>query len=110
MNSGAWVDVFAADALEEEVPEEAWAGEHYLALYRVGDRVYATAGMCSHAEAKLRDGYVDGDVIECPLHQARFHIPTGRVLCLPATRDIAVYPVEIRDGRVFVQLPPKTKD
>ncbi len=105
MTVEAWVDVFAADALEDEVPEDVQAGDHYLALFRVGDRVYATSGLCSHAEAKLCDGYVEGEVVECPLHQARFHIPTGRALSLPATKDIAIYRVEIREGRVLVLLP-----
>lgn len=106
MNEGNWIDVFAAEDLEEELPEEVQAGVHYLALFRIGERVYATSGLCSHAEAKLCDGFVDGETVECPLHQARFHIPTGRVLSAPADQDIAVYPTEIRDGRVYVFLPP----
>jgi len=103
--AGTWVDVFALADLEEESPEGVRVVGHYLALFRIGDRVYATDGYCSHAEADLCNGYVEDDEVECPLHQARFHIPTGRVLCAPANRDIAVYPVEIRDGRICVCLP-----
>jgi len=105
MSEGVWVDVMALDDLEEELPEGVDIGRHYIALFRIGDSVYATAGYCSHAQAKLCDGYVEDDEVECPLHQARFHIPTGRVLSAPANEDIAVYPVETRDGRIFVRVP-----
>lgn len=104
MIESQWVDVFAFDELEEDIPQGVFAGEHYVVLFRIGDAVYATAGFCTHEVADLCDGYVEGDIIECPLHQARFHIPTGKVLCAPADTDLAVYATENRDGRVFVQL------
>ncbi len=108
MSEGSWFEVMALDDLEEELPEGREVAGVYLAFYRIGDRAYATAGYCSHAKAKLCDGYVEDDEVECPLHQARFHIPTGKVLCAPANQDIAVYPVEIREGRVFVRLAKKS--
>ena len=103
-SSGDWVDVCGFDALEEEIPEGIRIRGNYIALFRIGDAVYATSGFCTHAQADLCNGYVEGDVVECPLHQARFHIPTGRVLSEPADRDIEVFPTEIRDGRVLVRL------
>ncbi|HEX7073300.1 MAG TPA: non-heme iron oxygenase ferredoxin subunit [Hyphomicrobiaceae bacterium] len=105
MSADGWFDVFAYDELEQDVPEGVRVDGHYLALFRIGDGVYATSGTCSHAEADLCKGYVEGDTIECPLHQARFHIPTGKVLCEPAEVGIPVYPAEVRNGRVFVRLP-----
>jgi naphthalene 1,2-dioxygenase system ferredoxin subunit len=43
-----------------------------------------------------------GYEIECPLHQGRFDVRTGKGLCSPITKDIATYPVKIEDGHVFV--------
>lgn len=105
MTSDNWVDVFAFDELEKDIPQGVFAEEHYIVLFRIGDAVHATAGFCTHEVADLCDGYVEDDIIECPLHQARFHIPTGKVLCEPADKDLAVYATENRDGRVFVRLP-----
>jgi apoptosis-inducing factor 3 len=58
-----------------------------IALYRLGDAIYATDGMCTHATGLLADGWVEDGAVECPLHQARFDIRTGKALCAPATED-----------------------
>jgi nitrite reductase/ring-hydroxylating ferredoxin subunit len=76
-----------------------------LALYRLDGRVYATNDVCSHEFALLSEGYVDGDCIECPLHQALFHIPTGAVRSAPAVDAIATYPAKEEGEEVLVQLP-----
>ena len=99
-----WVDAMACEDVEGDFPEAITLHGRYLAIYRCGERFYATAGRCTHEGAKLCDGYLEGEVIECPLHQARFNIVTGDVLSPPATERLAVYPVQVRDGRIFVQL------
>ena len=76
-----------------------------VALFRVGDGVHAIADRCSHAEASLSEGEVLDYEVECPRHGAAFDITTGRALTLPATRPVAVFATEIRDGNVFVEIP-----
>jgi nitrite reductase/ring-hydroxylating ferredoxin subunit len=99
-----WISVAKSD----EVPPGGTlavdvAGEP-LCLYNLAGRIYATHDMCTHEEASLAEGYVEGDCIECPLHQARFHIPTGAVRSPPATQELRVYPVQIDgDDNVLVQ-------
>ena len=63
-----------------------------------------SADICSHAYAHLSDGYVDGDTVECPLHQGLFHIPTGKAMAPPVTQDIATYPVRIQGDDVLIDL------
>ncbi len=75
-----------------------------VALYRLGDEVYATHGICTHALAFLADGYVEDGKIECPLHQGLFDIRTGKALCAPLTKDIQTFAVKVEDGAVFVDL------
>ena len=103
MADGTWHDVFDYAALEEGIPECVAVNGVRIALFKVKATVYATSAICSHAEANLCDGYVEDDIVECPIHQARFHIPTGRVLSEPATTDIGTYPVDVRDRRIFVR-------
>src|SRR5207237_10621171 len=74
-----WVTV----ASLPEVPEGGTlvvdvAGEA-VCLYNLRGRIFATQNECTHAEASLAEGDIKGDCIECPLHQAMFHIPTGKV-------------------------------
>jgi 3-phenylpropionate/trans-cinnamate dioxygenase ferredoxin subunit len=79
-------------------------GETAVALFRVGEGVHAIADRCSHAEASLSEGEVFGDEVECPRHGAAFDLTTGKALTLPATKPVAVYATEVRDGNVFIDI------
>jgi 3-phenylpropionate/trans-cinnamate dioxygenase ferredoxin subunit len=65
---------------------------------------YAIYDECSHAEVPLSEGEVDGCTVECWLHGSRFDLRTGQPTGLPATEPVPVYPVEVRDGDVYVSL------
>jgi naphthalene 1,2-dioxygenase system ferredoxin subunit len=52
----------------------------------------------------LCDGFLDGHEIECPLHQGKFDVRTGRAMCEPLTKDIETYPVELRGDDVYVEV------
>jgi naphthalene 1,2-dioxygenase system ferredoxin subunit len=75
-----------------------------LALYTVGDEVFATDNLCTHGHARLCDGFLEGHEIECPLHQGKFDVRTGAPTCAPATDAIRSYPVKIEGGRVWLAL------
>lgn len=77
-----------------------------VALVRDGqDVVRAVNDTCSHANVSLSEGDVEGCTIECWLHGSRFDLNTGEPTGPPATAPIAVYPVRIQDGDVFVAVP-----
>ena len=67
---------------------------------------YAVHDECSHAAVALSEGEVDGHAVECWMHGARFDLRTGVPANLPATKPIAVYAVEVRDGDVYVSPGP----
>lgn len=78
-----------------------------VAIVRGGDGVvYAIRDECSHASVALSEGEVDGCTLECWLHGSRFDLRTGAPTGLPATVAVPVYPVEVRDGHVFMSLEP----
>ena len=79
-------------------------GAEFIAIFRIDGRFYATSDSCTHEEASLCDGFVEGDTIECPMHQATFHIPTGRALREPAKTDLRTFPVRVVDAAVEVQV------
>ena len=81
------------------------AGEP-VCLYNLDGALYATHDMCTHEEASLADGFIDGDCIECPLHQALFHIPSGEVRSAPATSPLRVYPVKLVGADILVRAAP----
>ena len=70
------------------------------------DNFYAVHDACSHAEVALSEGEVSGCSLECWLHGSRFDLRTGEPSGPPATEPVPVYPVEIRDGDIYVSLTP----
>ena len=70
------------------------------------DNFYAVYDECSHAAVPLSEGEIDGCTLECWLHGSRFDLRTGQPSGLPATEPVPVYPVEIRDGDVYIDLNP----
>lgn len=75
-----------------------------IALYDVDGSVFATDNICTHAYARLSDGWLDGELIECPLHAARFDVRNGKVLDPPATEDLKTYPVRVVDDEIQIKL------
>ena len=75
-----------------------------VALYRLANEVFATAGICTHAMALLSDGFVEDGNIECPLHQGQFDIRSGKALCAPATEDLRTYAVKLDGDEVLIDM------
>jgi len=74
-----------------------------IAVFNVEGQFYAIADTCTHEEASLSEGYVDEDIVECPKHGAMFHIPTGEVRSLPATRSVPTFPTVVENGDLYVE-------
>ncbi|QRG05948.1 FAD-dependent oxidoreductase [Xanthobacter dioxanivorans] len=100
----AWRKVARFDALRDGGVTGVEVEGVPVALFRMGEAVHATHGICTHALAFLKDGYVEDGTIECPLHQGVFDIRTGRALCAPLTKDLATYAARVEAGEVFVDL------
>jgi naphthalene 1,2-dioxygenase system ferredoxin subunit len=99
-----WVRAVArAELAEGEVIGVEIAGRS-IAIYECGGSLYATDNICTHAYARLSDGWLDGNAIECPLHAARFDIRTGAVLDPPATVDLKTYPVRVVGDAIEIEL------
>lgn len=99
-----WVRVAdEKDIVEGEPFASEWNGEA-IAVYRYEGELYAIGDICTHEHVRLSGGWLEGDRIECPLHQSCFEIRTGRVIegCI-ATADVPVYGVKVEEGGVFVR-------
>ena len=104
MSTSSWVDALSADDLPvDDVKGIAVAGRD-IAVYTVDGEVYATDNLCTHGRARLCDGFLDGHLIECPLHQGQFDVRDGQPACAPVTEALRSYPVRIEGRRVLVQL------
>ena len=67
---------------------------------------HAVYDECSHQQVELSQGELDGCTVECLLHSSRFDLRTGEPTGPPAVEPVPVYPVEVRDGDIYVSLVP----
>jgi naphthalene 1,2-dioxygenase system ferredoxin subunit len=102
-DEAGWVRAASRGDLAEGEPLGAEVAGRSIALYDIDGNLFATDNICTHAYARLSDGWLDGEVIECPLHAARFDVRTGKVLDPPATEDLKTYPVRVVDGEIQVK-------
>jgi 3-phenylpropionate/trans-cinnamate dioxygenase ferredoxin subunit len=96
-----------ACALTEIPVDEALAvtvGSRDVAIARHEDEVFALQDLCSHANVSLSEGEVADCTIECWLHGSTFDLRTGKPTTFPATEPVATFPVELRDGDVYVDV------
>ena len=99
-----WTDVAAEADLFEGAGIAVTPAGHDIAVFKLDDGVYAIDNLCSHGNAKLCDGFVDGHHVECPFHQALFDVRDGSVGCGPATEPVKSWPVKIEGCRVWLNL------
>ncbi len=98
-----WKKVCSLDELREGEPLGVEIDAKRIGLFLVNGQCHAIGDICPHEYALLSDGYQEQGVVECPLHQARFEIATGKCLGLPAERDVPVFEVSVEGGDVLVK-------
>ncbi|WP_245480889.1 non-heme iron oxygenase ferredoxin subunit [Mesorhizobium sp. M1E.F.Ca.ET.041.01.1.1] len=100
-----WLIVCALSDLQEDTVTPVEIEDNRIAIYLIDSKVYATDNVCSHAFALLSDGWLEGTLIECPLHGAQFEITSGEVVQGPADCPITVFKTKVENGQVLVRLP-----
>jgi len=66
--------------------------------------LFALDDTCTHQDASLADGWVEGCEVECPLHASRFDLRTGAVDAPPAKRPVRSHQVVVEDDVIYVEL------
>jgi 3-phenylpropionate/trans-cinnamate dioxygenase ferredoxin subunit len=100
-----WIGACRVDAIEaEDVIRFDHAGRTFAIYRSPDDAYYATDGLCTHEQVHLADGFVMGNIIECPMHNGRFDYRTGEAKGAPACVNLRTYRVKVESGTVFVDL------
>lgn len=102
--SNGFTEAAREQDLEEGRPHCIEVGSKQLLLVKVRGTYYALDNLCSHAGGSLCEGSLDGEVIECPLHGSRFDVKNGNVVQGPAEQPQKTYPIQVRDGAIFVKM------
>ncbi|MBW0449648.1 non-heme iron oxygenase ferredoxin subunit [bacterium M00.F.Ca.ET.228.01.1.1] len=99
-----WHTIGTLDDFAEGEPAAVIAGDRQVAVFRLGDEVFALNDLCSHGHARLSDGFVEDGCVECPLHQGLIDIRSGAPRCAPITEPVRAFPVRIVDSRVEIHV------
>ena len=99
----AYVKVANADDLQPGQAKLVTAGDQQVALFNVGGTCYAIADTCTHRGGPLSEGTLEGDVVTCPWHGARFCVADGQVQGPPAHESVTSYPVRVTDGSIEIE-------
>ena len=99
-----WTDLIAVADLAPSWVTRVDLGARALAVYDTPTGVYVSLALCTHGGANLCDGYMDGHLIECPLHQGAFDVRSGAPIGAPVTRPMKTFPARVEQGRVQIKL------
>lgn len=99
-----WCHVMGPEGLDEGRVMTVSAGEHTLALTRCDGRYGALDNRCPHQGGPLGEGSIENGLLRCPWHGFDYDPLTGESPGNHGDRA-TVYPVEVRDDGVWVQVP-----
>jgi nitrite reductase/ring-hydroxylating ferredoxin subunit len=77
-----------------------------IAICHVNGELYAIKDECTHMEYPLSSGTLDGEVITCAWHGAKFNVRTGEVLSMPAVVPVETYQLKIEREDIYVLIEP----
>ncbi len=95
------IAVCRADALAEGEAIRVHA-DVPVAIFRSGGQLYAVDDTCTHQDASLTDGYLEGCFVECPLHASTFDLRTGAPSGPPAKVALRTHTVSVQDEMIFL--------
>jgi 3-phenylpropionate/trans-cinnamate dioxygenase ferredoxin subunit len=101
---GSWTRVASAADCPPGGLKGVMAGDTPVVLANVDGTICALRDECSHEAYPLSDGELDGSDVVCAYHGARFDACSGARKALPAVLPVQSYPVEVRDGDVYVDV------
>jgi len=106
---------FVKAAETAEVPvgkmKKVELGGKEILIANVDGKYYAIADMCTHRLGDLSMGTLEGKVVTCPLHGAKFDVTTGKVIQGPKmllfrgkTPDEPAFEVKLEGKNVMVKI------
>ena len=96
--------ISVAEVSELAPGEMKWvmANGQRLLLANVAGTFHAISDQCGHERASLSAGRLEGHIVRCPRHFARFDVRTGQLISGPLSSDVLVYSLKVEDGTVYV--------
>lgn len=97
-----WVRVATLEECPPGSLRPVMVGSDPVVLANVDGTVHAVRDRCTHEEFPLSDGDLEGNILVCPYHGARYDVCSGAARGLPAVKPVKSYPVEIREDGIYI--------
>jgi len=82
-----------------------------ILIANVNGKYYAVDNMCTHFGGNLSEGVLEGNVVTCPNHRAKFDVTTGKVASAPAEalgrpdiEDLQTHLAKVEDQYIMVRI------
>lgn len=98
----SWTNILAVVDLEKKWVTRVDFGSRKLAVYDTPSGIFTSMALCNHGGVDLCDGYFDGHIIECPLHQGAFDVRDGSPVGAPATQPMLTFETRVHDGMIQI--------
>ena len=97
------VKLFLASELEvNEIRQVELDAREPIAIYNLDGEYFATDDTCTHGNASMAEGDIDGGEVYCPFHMGAFDIRTGEATVAPCSIPLKTYEIVIEDGYLFI--------
>jgi len=105
-----WVEVknFSHTSLDNKRIQEVEVAGKKIVLVKTDNNIFAVDARCPHAGGHLCDGFVEGDLIICPLHRYGFNLSTGKNVD-PYESGIGAYKTKIEGEKLLVGFKNKSR-
>jgi nitrite reductase/ring-hydroxylating ferredoxin subunit len=100
----AFVKVAKESRVTEYVLSAFEAGHRKLVIVKEAGKLYAFEDCCTHLGGRLSLGCLNGTIVTCPLHGARYDIETGALLSGPGRGPVRTFPVKVEGDDILVDL------
>ncbi|CEK18127.1 Rieske (2Fe-2S) protein [Chthonomonas calidirosea] len=90
-------------------PEGSMSTPMEVAIFKVNETFYCLNNTCPHLGGPLGEGWVEGNVVICPLHYWEFDIRTGESPDDP-TLCVTTYPCKVEAGYVYIGLEEEAEE
>jgi uncharacterized membrane protein/nitrite reductase/ring-hydroxylating ferredoxin subunit len=99
-----FVPVPEAERLREKETLRIDIEGQVIVLAKIDNQLFAFQEFCTHRFGPLSEGRLEECYVECPWHNSRFDVRSGKVVQGPAKVDLKTFKVEVRDGKVGILL------
>jgi len=92
--------------LKEGKGLRVYINEDPVAVFLIGDRIYAIDNICPHQHSPvLHDGFLEGEYVICPAHGWSFSLKTGKQP--DGKAGVRTHPVQVKEGNIYIEYLPK---